>query len=552
MLTTLTISNYALIDELSVAFEPGLNSITGETGAGKSILLGALSLILGARADLSVLRDTQRKCVVEGTFKVDRLGLESFFTDNDLDFDTMAVLRREISPAGKSRAFINDTPVNLNQMRELALRLTDIHSQHQNLELSSQLFQLQVVDHVANTRNELTEYSARFTYWRTAVQQLNALRERAAKARGDADYIEFQYHQLNDAQLVPGESVALEEERERLAHAREITETFGSVSEALDGDAFPVLQQLREAIGKIDRIVPYIKEAADFRNRMESAYLELREIERELTYQSGNITYNPQRLQEVNDRLDLIYSLEQKHQVEGVEALMELCLKYGEQLEEVVGFDDEIHRLEKDGALALEALGTAAAKLSDQRSAVFASMEARVTSILQQLGMQHAEFRVFHEVLSDFTASGRDAIQFQFSANKNGIPADIAKIASGGELSRVMLAIKTLVSGSRLLPTIIFDEIDAGISGEVALKMGTILKELSGSMQVINITHLPQIAARGDHHYKVYKYENETATITALRKLTSAERIDEIASMVGGDQPTESNRNTAIELLKGL
>ncbi len=551
MLTTLTISNYALIDELSVAFEPGLNSITGETGAGKSILLGALSLILGARADLSVLRDLQRKCVVEGTFKIEQLGLEAFFAENDLDYDVLAVLRREISPAGKSRAFINDTPVTLLQMRELALRLTDIHSQHQNLELSSQNFQLQVVDFVANTRHELTEYRACFSFWRSALQQLETLRERAVKARGDADYIEFQYQQLSDAHLVSGESQELEMERERLAHAREITETFSSVSESLDGDAFPVLQQLKEAIGKIDRIVPYIREAADFRDRMESAYLELREIERELNYQSSNITYNPQRLQEINDRLDLIYSLEQKHQVEGVEALIELCQKYEKQLEEVVGFDDEIHRLEKECAAALEALENAATNLSNLRRSVFSTMESRVTAILRQLGMQHALFRVYHEELSDYAISGRDAIQFQFSANKNGVPADIAKIASGGELSRVMLAIKTLVSGSRMLPTIIFDEIDAGISGEVALKMGAILQELSGNMQVINITHLPQIAARGNHHYKVYKYENETATITALRKLSDAERIDEIASMVGGDQPTESNRNTAIELLKG-
>lgn len=552
MLTTLFISNYALIDELSVTFEAGLNSITGETGAGKSILLGALTLILGGRADHSVLRDNQRKCVVEGTFRIDQLGLESFFNENDLDYDIMAVLRREISPAGKSRAFINDTPVNLNQMRELALRLTDIHSQHQNLELGNQQFQLQVVDFVAGNRGALAEYRKIYSEWRNLVQQLSALRERAVKSRGDADYIAFQFQQLSDAQLVPGETELLEEERERLAHAREISEAFGAVTETLDGESFPVLQQLRESINKLDRIAPYIKEAVDLRNRIDSAFLELREVEREVTYLNSNISFHPERLQQINERLDLIYSLEQKHQVKGVDALIELCRNYGIQLEEVVGFDEEIIRLEKQVDQAHAALEKAAAVLSASRSAVFSLIGSRVSSLLQQLGMQHAEFRVFHEITSDFTANGCDAIQFLFSANKNGSPADIAKIASGGELSRVMLAIKTLVSGSRMLPTLIFDEIDAGISGEVALRMGAILKELSDNMQVINITHLPQIAARGNHHFKVYKYENETSTITALRKLTEEERIEEIASMVGGDQPTESNRKTAIELLRGV
>jgi DNA repair protein RecN (Recombination protein N) len=550
MLSRLTISNYTLIDELTVNFEPGFNIITGETGAGKSIILGALSLILGARADTSAIRNTEKKCVIEGAFRLNGLQLESFFTENDLDFDNNTILRREITPAGKTRAFINDTPVNLQQIRDMALRLVDIHSQHQNLELNDHQFQIQIVDLVAKNKNLLQDYLLCFNRYNILGGQLKSLREHAAKISADLDYYEFQYNQLHEASLQSGEQQELEEERQKLSHAEEIKSALVQVNNLLDGEHLPVLQQLKEALGRLDKITPFLKESFEFHQRIESAYIELQDLAHETGYLAENTEFNPQRLDEITQRLDLLYSLQQKHHLESVEQLIELRESFEKKIAEVTSFDDEILKLEKEFTRIGYELKEASSKLSQSRKSVFGNFEHKVMEVLKQLAIPHAVFKVAHHIKDSFTPLGADQIQFLFSANKNGTPDEISRIASGGEISRVMLALKTLISGSRMLPTIIFDEIDAGISGEVALKTGAILKKLSADMQVINITHLPQIAGMGDHHYKVFKYETDAATLTSIRKLDKKERIEELATMLGGANPSETARKTARELMQ--
>jgi DNA repair protein RecN (Recombination protein N) len=550
MLSRLTISNYTLIDELTVNFEPGFNIITGETGAGKSIILGALSLVLGVRADISAIRNIEKKCIVEGAFRLNGLQLETFFAENDLDFDNNTILRREITSAGKTRAFINDTPVNLQQIRDLALRLVDIHSQHQNLELNNHQFQLLIVDLVAKNKDLLHDYLQCFNRYNTLDSRLKSLREISAKARADLDYFEFQYNQLHEAGLQPGEQEELEEERQRLSHAEEIKSALVQVNDLLGGDHLPVLLQLKEAMGRLDKINPFLKEADEFHQRIESAYIELQDLAHETGYLAGNIEFNPQRMEEISRRLDFLYSLQQKHHLETVEQLIGLRESFEMKIAEVTNFDDEILKLEKELSRSALDLKEASVKLSQSRKNVFATIEHKVIEVLRQLSIPHAVFKVAHHVKDSFTPSGTDQVQFLFSAIKNGTPDEISRIASGGEISRVMLALKTLISGSRMLPTIIFDEIDAGISGEIALKTGAILKKLSADIQVINITHLPQIAGMGDHHFKVYKYETNAATLTSIRKLDKKERVEELATMLGGANPSETARKTARELMQ--
>lgn len=550
MLTKLTVSNFALIDELTVAFEPGFCIVTGETGAGKSIILGALSLILGARADSSTLRDPEKKSVVEGHFRIENYGLEPFFTENDLDYEPLTILRREIAPSGKSRAFINDTPVNLQQLRELSLRLVDIHSQYQNLELNSQQFQLQLVDTVAQSEIHLKKYHQCFLDFTVTRQKLDELREKAVRSRADLDYFQFQYSQLDEARLEPNEQEQLEEERSKLEHAEEIKSTLVQVSDLLDGERFPVVQQVKEAVHRLDRIGRFMKEAAELHQRLQSVHIELADIAREITYLSESAEFNPQRLESVTARLDLIYTLQQKHQLSSVAELLELKTELARKIEEITDYDHEITRIEKELAGQEKRLNEAAGLLSRQRKSAFQPMERQVVEILHQLGMPHAVFRVAHEPRVQFTPTGTDNIRFLFSANRDARPDDITRIASGGEISRVMLALKTLVTGSKMLPTIIFDEIDTGISGEIALKMGQILKTLSAGMQVINITHLPQIAGKGEHHYLVFKTESEAGTFTSVRKLSEQERVEELAKMVGGDNPSATALQAARELLE--
>ncbi len=549
MLKSLTISNYALINELRVDFHRNLNTVTGETGAGKSIILGALGLIIGNRADLSVLKEKDQKCVVEGVFGVKDYGLQHFFEKNDLDYDLVTILRREITPAGKSRAFINDTPVNLKILQELGLQLIDIHSQHQNLELSNQLFQLELVDAVAANALLLEEYRALYRNWKQEQKALAEMEEKAEKEKADLDYYQFQFNQLEEASLKENEQEELEEELEKLNHSEEIKSAFATVGELLDGENLSVVQQVKEAGRSLDRIRGFMHEAGTLYERLQSSMLELRDIVDEAVTLGEQVEHNPARAEEVDQRLNLLYSLQKKHHVQSVGELIALRDDFDDRINTVTGYDDAINEKRKQVVALNEHLNQKAIELSSKRQKSFATIEKSVVDDLRQLGMPKAVFRVKHLQLQEFTSRGRDAVSFLFSANADQLPDDISKIASGGEMSRLMLAIKNLLRNSKALPTIIFDEIDSGISGEIALKMGAIIQTFSASTQIINITHLPQIAARGDAHFRVYKYEEDGRTYTSIRILSQEERVEELAKMVGGDKLTETTISAARELL---
>ena len=550
MLTKLTISNYALIQQLSVEFSPELNMITGETGAGKSIILGALGLILGNRADLSVLKNKDEKCIVEGFFEISGYNLKSYFDDNDLDYDNQTILRREITPAGKSRAFINDTPVNLKTISQLGLKLIDIHSQHQNLELGNQKFQLNLVDEVSGSAKILNDYKAAYKRYKQLHKELEELKEKAEKANADLDYFQFQFNQLEEAKLKVGEQEELETGLEKLTHAEEIKSSFTEVLHLLDDEQLSAIQNIKESAKILERIQNYIIDIPELRNRLQSTFLELRDIWDEIDSLAEKVEHDPEKIEEVNDRLNVIYNLQQKHNVSSIAELIELKNSFDNKINQAVGFGEEIINKENELKKALIQLKDLAGNLSIVRKKSFAGIEKAIVEDLKQLGMTKAKLQVVHQDLPDFTSSGKDLISLLFSANADSTPAEISKIASGGEMSRLMLAIKNLLRKSKELPTIVFDEIDTGISGEVAIKMGNILKAFSVSTQIINITHLPQIAAKGDSHFIVFKLEEEGKTYTSIRKLEKDERVEELAKMVSGEDVTENTLRTARELLK--
>ncbi|WP_340112868.1 DNA repair protein RecN [Maribellus mangrovi] len=549
MLSKLFITNYALINELQVDFHRNLNTVTGETGAGKSIILGALGLILGARADLSVLKESSRKCVVEGTFEVKNYRLHSFFETHDLDYDDITILRREITPAGKSRAFINDTPVKLKVIRELGLQLIDIHSQHQNLELSNQKFQLDLVDAVAKSAGLLTDYKTLYTAFKKAQKALADLEEKAAKEKADLDYFEFQFNQLEEAALQENEQEELEHELGILNHAEEIKTAYSAVSELLDDEQLSAVQNVKAGKKALEKISAYAEEAAELEKRLESAAIELQDIVDEVLMLAERIEHDPARIEQVNDRLNLLYSLQQKHNAASVSELIKLRDELDEKINTVTGYEGEIHKQQKALDELREKLKQKAEELTALRKKAFTGIEKSVITDLTQLGMPKAKFKIEHHPLDDFREDGLDAVTFLFSANADVKVDDISRIASGGEMSRVMLAIKNLLRNSKALPTIIFDEIDTGVSGEIAIKMGNIIKTFSGSTQIINITHLPQVAARGDSHFRVYKFEEAGKTYTSIKLLNADERVEELAVMVGGEKLTDTTLQTARELL---
>ena len=550
MLTRLTVSNYALISNLEVEFHSGLNSVTGETGAGKSILLGALGLILGNRADLSILKNRDEKCIVEGIFNVVNYKLQPFFQENDLDYDQHTILRREITPSGKSRAFINDTPVNLKILRDFGLKLIDIHSQHQNLELGNRQFQLNLVDTVAGTGKILEVYRTIYRQYLLLRKDLELLTEKSEKEKADLDYWQFQFNQLEEARLQENEQEELEAELEQLTHAEDIKNAFAEVQRLLDDERVSVIQHLKESHKLLEGIQNYIVEVPALALRLQSSLLELKDILEETGRLSETVEHNPSRIELINDRLNLIYSLQQKHHVNTVKELISLKNSFDEKINQVSGYEDEISLMKTKLENQLTSLESKAQELSTQRKKAFVQIEKAVLADLRQLGMPKSKLEVVHEELSDFTPYGKDALSFLFSANADMPPAEISKIASGGEMSRLMLAIKNLLRTSKALPTVIFDEIDSGVSGEIALKMGNILKSFSVSTQIINITHLPQIAARGDAHFMVYKYEENGKTFTSIRQLVENERVEELAKMVGGEKLTDTTLKTARELLK--
>ena len=550
MLSRLSISNYALINKLQVNFHANLNTMTGETGAGKSIILGALSLILGNRADLSVLKEKDKKCIVEGQFEVSNYPLKRFFETNDLDYDSSTILRREITPSGKSRAFINDTPVNLKVMRELGLQLIDIHSQHQNLELSNQKFQLNLVDSVAGAGEALKKYKAQFLAYKSIKKELDQLQENAEQAQADLDYYQFQFTQLEEARLEENEQEDLESELEQLNHAEEIKTALNETVALLDNENFSVLQGVKDGHRTLNKVTDYLKDAESLAERLESAAIELSDIHQELEILAEQVEFNPARIEEVNDRLNLLYSLQQKHHVATVAELIVLRNEFDQKINKAVGYDDEIEFLKNKLEEQKAEVEKLAQSLSKTRQKAFKKIESSVVSDLNQMGMTKAKLQVVHNYLEDFQPDGKDGIAFLFSANPDSEPDEISKIASGGEMSRLMLAIKNLLRNSKALPTIVFDEIDTGVSGEIALKMGTIIKSFSANTQIINITHLPQIAAKGDTHFRVYKFEEKGKTFTSIKALDAAERVEELAKMVGGENLTETTIKAAEELLR--
>lgn len=550
MLKSLSIRNYALIDALDIDFSGNLNILTGETGAGKSILLGAIGLIIGQRADSSVLRDKQEKCTAEGVFEIGNYGLQNFFTVNELDYDETTILRREITPQGKSRAFINDTPVNVKVLYDLGLKLIDIHSQHQSLELNEKNYQLRLVDVVAGNQDLLKTYSSEFRKYLSVGEELKRVEFLAEQSKKDLDYFEFQFNQLDEAKLQENEQTELESLLEKLTHAEEIKTVFGQLFQDLSENERSVISVIKDnlnALGKLRNVLP---EAEQIYQRLDSVYIELKDVSAESSVLEDRTENNPKRVEQINQRLDLIYSLQQKHRVGSVAELLAIQSDFQEKINLVSSYDQEIERLQKEIKVQEGNLSDLAGRLRKNRKSVVTPIVDKVIDILRNVGIPNASFNVKFAELSSFSISGLDEVNFLFSANKSQELQEIGKIASGGEMSRLMLAIKTLITDSRSLPTIIFDEIDTGVSGEVAVKMGQILQQMAETMQVLNITHLPQIAARGSHHYKVYKFDQNDQTFTSIKKLTDQERIEEIAQMLSGENYSSTAMETARELLK--
>jgi DNA repair protein RecN (Recombination protein N) len=549
MLAKLVVQNYALIRDLDLDFEDGLTIITGETGAGKSILLGALSLILGARADSGVLLDKGEKCIVEGTFKIADYELDDFFAANELDFEPVTTLRREINPAGKSRAFINDTPVTINLLRDLGDHLIDIHSQHQTLMLGDNSFQMNIIDSFAGTAVPVQEYRSAYHQWMSLKKEYSGLKEKADRNKADLEYYQFQYKQLDEAKLISGEQSELEREQEILEHAGEIKGALGDSAQLFTRDEDSVLGLLREIRTNLSKIKIYIPEGEELVRRADSSLIELDDLSRDIARLAAFVEADPDRLSVISTRLDTIWSLIRKHRVADLE---ELLLKK-EEIEALVrsieGSDERVTELEKLISDREKELLKTAAKISVRRKEVLDTIENEITELLKQLGMPNAKFRVSLVTSEELTPTGLDRADFLFSSNRQIPPENLARIASGGELSRVMLSLKSLLSRNTDLPTIIFDEIDSGVSGEVADKVGQILSGMGKFMQVINITHLPQVASRGTRHYHVYKDDTDDSTITRVKLLSSDERILEVARLLSGSEITETAIRNARELL---
>lgn len=550
MLRSLYIDNYALINNLGIDFDKGLSIITGETGAGKSILLGALALILGKRADTNILNSRLKKCIVEAVFNINEYSLQRFFESHDIDYDDNTVIRREIGTNGKSRAFINDTPVNLDTINELTGKLVDIHSQHENLNLNDNLFQLNVIDNFGNLHEILEDYRQAFLNHQEILRENNKLREDYEKNRADLDYFQFQYNQLAEAKLEADEQEDLELEQEQLNHAEEIKMNLEEALNMLSDEESGLVDRLKMIQNITSKLLKYIPKAEELSNRLESAYIELKDINTELDSLYQHTTLDPDRLDFVNSRLDLIFTLLKKHNVQSVSQLIEIQGNLENKIEDISNADFRLNELSAQLSKQEEILKSKADRLTAARKQQIPEIQEKVIQMLLELGMPNAKFSIQLRQLENPVINGNDTIQFMFTANKNTSLQEISKIASGGELSRFMLAIKSLISDSVGLPTIIFDEIDTGVAGEIADKVGTIIKKMSQNMQVINITHLPQVASKGDHHFLVYKLEHESSTKTYMKLLNQEERHLEIAKMLSGKELTDAAMENARELLR--
>ena len=551
MLYRLVIRNYALIDNLDIIFAKNLNILTGETGAGKSIMLGALSLLLGQRAESKYFYNQDKKCVIEGTFQVQALDLNSFFSENDLDYDPETVLRREISSDGKTRSFINDTPVNLTILRQLGEKLIDIHSQHATIEINDENFQLGVLDIMADHQPLLDRYLQNYKSHQKTILKLNNLISESQQSKADQNYFQFQYDELETARLLPNEQQTLEKELDVLTHAEEIKRSLAQVSYLLsDGDQSAILQ-IKEAVNSLQIAEKYNPVLTSFLERLQSSLIEIKDIASETLYLEQQTGIDEKRTAEITERLNLLYTLQKKHRVNTVLELLDLQENLSQKLNTILFADEDINRLKAESEKLKAELLLTAADLSKNRKKVIPELEKQIMRILHEVGMPQAVIKINQVTLSgdQLRLNGQDQIQYLFSANKGQPPMPMNKVASGGELSRLMLSIKSLIARKTSLPTIIFDEIDTGISGEVALKVGNIMETLGENMQVIAITHLPQIASKGKSHYWVYKDEQPQRTLSNIKILNHEERTLEIAKMLSGENPGEFALQNARELL---
>ena len=555
MLKQLKIANYALIDKLDITFAPGLTIITGETGAGKSIMMGALSLILGEKAESRAIRALDKKSVIEVVFNINEYGLQHFFADNDIEYydDGDCILRLEISPNGRSRAFINDTPVTLPVMRALSVQLIDIHSQHSNMLLSSHRYQLDILDNLHSDKALPITYHNEYEKYKRIETRIHELRETNERRKAEEDYLQFQLSQIAELKLQPGEDIELEASERRLSNVNEIKNLLWQCEQLLEGDddgMNSILSGLAQVSANLSNLNRICDETGDMSDRLETVIIDIKDMSRSISAMQNDIVDDPAELERIRERLSNIYSLESKHRVKSVDELLELQKNFESQVSEIADFDEEINRLEKELSSQQAIVEDIAAKLSKHRHETSAIFETQLKELAVPLGMKNLQFKIEFEKIP-FSATGIDAVKFLFSFNKQQPLMPVESTASGGEISRLMLCIKSIIAKSMKLPTIIFDEVDTGVSGDIANRMGELMKEISKNIQVITITHLPQVAAKGDNHFKVYKQDTDESTFTAVRQLDNKERVMEIAAMLSGDKVSEAAINNARTLLNG-
>jgi len=549
LITSLAIKNYALIEDIRVDLNEGLTIITGETGAGKSIILGALALVLGKRADLSSVKDPLKKCIIEGHFSIKNYELQNIFQENDLDYEPNTIIRREILPGGKSRAFVNDTPVSLTQLQALAPYLVDVHSQHETLEIVSETFQMEVIDALAGTHEVLKTYKSQFEDFKKVSEALSSLKLQKDSASRELDYNTFLYNELQQANLKKLNQQELEEAYETLNNAEAIQEALASANLNLDGEQVSSLHTAKEARILLGRIKEFSKKFEDLWQRLNSAIIEIEDIATEINSAAESIEADPEMLFQVNEKLQTLYKLQQKHNVSSVSELIEIEERLEEKVNNTLGLDEQIEKLEKQKLQLRETALNTAKKLHLERAEAIPTLKKKLEETLLPLGLPNAQFKFDLTSSEEFKNNGTDTLQLLFTANKGLAFGPLKKVASGGEMSRIMLAIKAVLAEYKKLPTIVFDEIDTGVSGEIANKMAGIMNQMSKKMQLLSITHLPQIAAKGDHHIKVYKEDNNEVTTTHLKILNENERIVEIAQMLGGKNVSEAAIANAKELL---
>jgi DNA repair protein RecN (Recombination protein N) len=550
LISTLLIKNYALIDDIKVDFDSGLTIITGETGAGKSILLGALGLLLGKRADLSAVRDTSIKCIIEGEFLLKRFDLSTVFASLDIDYDAHTIIRRELLASGKSRSFVNDTPVTLQQLQGIAPFLVDIHSQHETMTVASEKFQMEMLDAIAGNKSILETYQTELITYKEHAELLASLVYKKETVDKELDYNSFLFNELQEAQLSKIDQATLEAQLQTLQNSEEITENLLRAEQLINSDEIGAIAVLKEARISLGRLKDFSPLYAAMWERLQSVVIELEDIDEELQSASQNIETTPDLLNEVTEKLQQLYHLQQKHKVQSTAELIEIENLLGDKIDVTGSLDNQIAITEKAKISAAKKLDTLTSQLHKKRKEIFPVLKKKLEGVLLELGLPNAAFTLTLGVADHYKYNGKDDLQLLFTANKGSQPGLLKKVASGGELSRIMLAIKAVLAGYKRLPTIIFDEIDTGVSGEIALKMAHILEQMGSTMQLVSITHLPQIASKGKHHLKVYKEDVNNKTATFIKTLTHEERVTEIAMMLGGQNVTSSAREHANQLLK--